>query len=370
MSRKDYYEILGVSRNASTAQIKKAYRELALKYHPDRNQGSVQSEERFKEASEAYSVLGNEEKRKIYDQYGFEGLKTGNRGFSDFSFFSDSIFSDFEDILGNFFGFESPFSGRSGRSGRQRGQDIGLDVNLSMEEAYRGVKKEITVEKQVNCDVCQGTGTEPGKSPETCKQCGGSGQVRRSQGFFSISTSCPVCRGSGRIITHPCKKCRGSGRATTRKKLEITFPAGVDTGNKMRVTGEGQEGLNGGRSGDLYLLIQVSEHEAFKRQENDLLHELNISFAQAALGEEFKIKTFYGSEKIKVPPETQNHTVIRIKGKGFKNVNGWGKGDFLVIIRVNTPVKLSRREKELFRELKKLEEEKKKAKDDQKEVFV
>ena len=370
MSKKDYYQVLGVPRNASTAEIKKAYRELAMQYHPDRNQGNPKAEERFKEASEAYSVLGNEEKRRIYDQYGFEGLKTGNRGFSDFSFFSDSIFSDFEDILGNFFGFESPFSRRGGRNSRQRGQDIGLDVTLSMEEAYLGVKKEITVEKEINCDVCQGSGTEPGKSQESCKQCGGSGQIRRNQGFFSIATSCPVCRGSGRVITHPCKNCEGIGRTSARKNIEIAFPAGVDSDNKIRVSNEGQEGMNGGRPGDLYLLVHVSEHKEFKRQGNDLICELNVSFAQAALGEEFKIKTFYGTEKIKVHPETQNHTIIRIKGKGFKNVNGWGKGDFLVVIKVNTPVKLTRREKELFKELRKLEEDKKKTKDDKKELVV
>jgi molecular chaperone DnaJ len=370
MGKKDYYDILGVSKNASNTDIKKAYRELALKYHPDRNQGNPHSEEQFKEASEAYSVLGNEEKRRIYDQFGFEGLKAGNRGFSDFSFFSDSIFSDFEDILGNFFGFESPFSKRGGRSARHRGRDIGIDVALSLKEAYLGIKKNITIEKEINCDVCQGSRTEPGKSIETCKQCGGSGQIRRSQGFFSISTPCPLCKGSGSLVTHPCKSCHGSGRITTSKDIEITFPPGVDTGNKMRVSGEGQDGLNGGKSGDLYLMIHVSEHEEFKRQENDLIYELNISFAQAALGDEFKVKTFYGTEKIKVPPETQTHTVIKIKGKGFKNVNGWGKGDFLIVVNVNTPEKLTRKEKEFFRELRKLEEEKKKSKNEKNELFV
>lgn len=358
MGKRDYYEILGVQRNASTGEIKKAYRALALKYHPDRNQGDSDSEDKFKEASEAYAVLGNAEKRQIYDRYGHEGLKTGSRGFSDFSFFSDSIFSDFEDILGSFFGFGSPFSGRSGN---RRGHDIGMEISLSLEEAYRGVEKTINIKKEVNCDACGGRKTEPGHQPETCKQCGGSGKIRRTQGFFSIATPCPVCQGNGQVITHPCKKCRGKGRVSEKKEIQVNIPPGVDSGNKIRISGEGEEGRNGGRPGDLYILIEIEEDKDFRREGNDLIHEMNITFSQAALGDTVKVNTFTGSEKIKIPPETQNGKVIKIKGKGFKNVNGWGKGDFLVVIRVQTPKKLSHREKELFKKLRTIEKEKNKS---------
>lgn len=368
MPKRDYYEVLGISRNASTDEIKKAYRELALKYHPDRNQGNPESEEKFKEASEAYSVLGNEEKRNLFDRYGFDGLKTSAGGFNDFSFFSDSIFGDFEDILGNLFGFESPFSGRRRRN--QRGHDLAVEVELSLEEAYKGTEKTITVQKEINCDVCQGSKSEPGKAPETCKQCGGSGNIRRSQGFFSISSACPVCKGTGSIITNPCKKCQGSGRLPTSKEIKVTLPPGIDNDNKMRMAGEGEDGTNGGRPGDLYLIIQVKEDERFIRQNNDLIHELNISFTQAALGDDVKITTFYGIEKIKISPEIQNGTVIKVKGKGFKNVKGWGKGDFLIVIRVVTPRNLTKKEKELFKELQKIEQKKDNSKPKEKELSV
>ncbi|MCK4944282.1 MAG: molecular chaperone DnaJ [Candidatus Aminicenantes bacterium] len=369
MSKRDYYEVLGVPRNATTEQIKKAYRELALKHHPDRNQGNSESEEKFKEASEAYSVLGNEEKRQLFNRYGFNGLKSGTGGFNDFSFFSDSTFSDFEDILGNLFGFESPFSSQRRRRD-QRGNDIAVEVELSLKEAYQGIEKSITVQKEINCDICQGSKSEPGKSPETCKQCGGSGSIRRSQGFFSISTTCPVCKGNGKIISHPCQKCRGSGRISFSNEIKITLPPGIDNGNKMRMSGEGEEGINGGRPGDLYLIIQVREDEHLKRQDNDLIHELNITFAQAALGDEVKIKTFYGTEKIKILPETQNNKIIKVKGKGFKNVHGWGKGDFLIIIKIITPRKMTKREKELFKELRKIEKEKDPPPRKEKEQYV
>jgi molecular chaperone DnaJ len=358
--------VLGVPRNATTEEIKKAYRELALKYHPDRNQDNPEAEENFKEASEAYSVLGNDEKRNLFDRYGLNGLKTSGGGFNDFSFFSDSIFGDFEDILGNLFGFESPFSGQRRRN--QRGNDLALEVELSLEEAYKGIEKNIKIQKGINCDACQGSKSEPGKPPETCKQCGGSGNIRRSQGFFSISTACPVCKGTGSIITHPCKKCEGKGRLTTSKEINVTLPPGIDDGNKMRMAGEGEDGTNGGRPGDLYLIIHIKEDERFVRQNNDLIYELKISFSQAALGDDVKIKTFYGVEKIKIPPETQNGAVIKVKGKGFKNVKGWGKGDFLIVIRVVTPRNMTKKEKELFRELRKIEQNKDDSK--QKELSV
>lgn len=361
MNRRDYYEVLGVQRGAGVDEIKKAYRKLAMKYHPDRNQDNPEAEEKFKEASEAYSVLGNDEKRKIYDQFGHDGLKggAGRGGFSDFSFFSDSIFSDFGDILGDLFGFGGGgFSRRGNRGGPRKGRDLGMDVSITLEEAFKGVEKEVEVEKEKNCETCGGNGSEPGSNPETCGQCGGSGQVRRSQGFFSIATPCPVCQGRGQVIVHPCNECRGSGRVKDKRSIKVSFPAGVDTGNRLRVTGEGEAGYGGARPGDLYLIINVEEDEHFTREENDLIYELKISFAQAALGDDLKIQTFTGMEKIKIPPETQDGKIIRLKNKGFKSVNSWHKGDLLVVIRVVTPTRLSRREKDLFRQLRDIEKEK------------
>ncbi|MCP5107758.1 MAG: molecular chaperone DnaJ, partial [bacterium] len=357
MAKRDYYEVLGVQRNAGVDEIKKAYRQLAMKYHPDRNQGNSEAEDKFKEASEAYSVVGNDEKRRVYDQFGHEGLRSTGRPGGDFSFFSDSIFSDFEDILGSFFGFSSG-GRRGGRGPRpQRGRDIGLEVNLSMEESYNGIEKEVEVTKEKNCGICDGSGNEPGHPPETCAQCGGAGSVRRSQGFFSIATTCPVCNGAGKIIKHPCKKCSGKGRDMELKNIKVNFPAGVANGNRLRVTGEGEAGFSGGRSGDLYIIINVEEHDNFTREDNDLIYELEITFAQAALGDTVKIETFHGAEKIKIPPESQHGKVTRLKGKGFKNVNGWGKGDLLVILKVVTPTHITRKERELFRQLRDIEKQ-------------
>jgi molecular chaperone DnaJ len=357
MAKRDYYDVLGVSREANTNEIKKAYRQLAMKYHPDRNEGNPEAEEKFKEASEAYSVLADAEKRRIYDQYGFEGLKSAGRGFADGSFFSDSIFADFEDILGSFFGFSTGRGRGRGRGGR-RGRDLGMDVNITMEEAYNGVEKELEVKREIGCPICDGSGSEPGRPIETCRQCGGSGKTHVSRGFFSIASTCPVCNGAGRIIQYPCKKCSGRGRSYETRKLKVNLPAGIDAGNRLRMTGEGEGGYNGGRPGDLYININVEEDDHFKRDGNDLIYNLDITFAQAALGDEVKIDAFHGSEKIKIHPESQSGKIIRIKGKGFKNVSGWGKGDFLVILNVITPTRLTRREKELFRELRKIEKQK------------
>jgi molecular chaperone DnaJ len=359
MAKRDYYEVLGIDRSAATSEIKKAYRKLAMQYHPDRNQGNPEAEEKFKEASEAYSVLGDDEKRNMYNQFGFDGLRAQSRGgFQDFSNFGDSVFSDFEDILGNLFGF-SGGGGRGGRSsGARRGRDIGIEVSLTMEEAFNGIEKELDVERMISCEICDGNGSEPGRAPETCSQCGGAGKVRRSQGFFSIASTCPVCNGQGQIIRYPCKKCSGQGRTKDTRNIKVTIPAGVDNGNRLRVSGEGEGGHNGGRSGDLYVILMIEEDDLFKRENNDLIYRLDISFAQAALGDTIKIETFSGSEKIKIHPESQNGKTIRIKSKGFRNVNGWGKGDLLVILNVITPTQLNKKEKELFRNLRELEKEK------------
>jgi molecular chaperone DnaJ len=355
MAKRDYYDVLGIDRNAAADEIKKAYRQLALKYHPDRNQSNPEAEEKFKEASEAYSVLADAEKRRMYDQFGFNGLKGAGRGFTDASFFSDSIFADFEDILGSFFGFST---GRGRGRGGRRGRDMGMDVNITMEEAYNGVEKELEIQREIGCPICDGSGSEPGRPIETCQQCGGSGKTRVSHGFFSIAQTCYRCNGAGKIIKYPCKKCSGNGRTKETRKIKINIPAGVDSGNRLRIAGEGEGGYGGAPTGDLYVVMHVEEHNKLKREGNDLIYHLDITFAQAALGDDIKIDTFYGTEKIKVHPESQNGKIIRIKGKGFKNVSGWGKGDLLVILNVITPTRLTKREKELFREMREIETEK------------
>jgi molecular chaperone DnaJ len=361
MARKDYYHILGVPRNADNEEIKKAYRKLALQFHPDRNPDEPHAAEKFKEASEAYAVLGNPEKRQIYDQYGLDGLRQGGAWPADFNFFSDSIFADFSDILGGLFGFDS-FMGGPRRSHRPRkGQDIGVEVALTLKEAYLGVDKEIDVEREKSCRACGGSGSEAGKGIEDCRQCGGSGTVRRSQGFFSISTTCGACQGRGKVITHPCKSCHGSGRFNEKKKIKVNFPAGIDEGNRLRVVGEGEDGTNGGNAGDLYLLVRLQRDKTFQRQEHDLLYELDITFAQAALGDELKIETLDSVEKLRVPAGTQSGHVLRLKSKGFKHVNRWGRGDLLVRIRIMTPTHLSRRERELFQEMLDIELKKEKS---------
>jgi molecular chaperone DnaJ len=347
MAKKDYYQVLGVSRDASADEIKKSYRKLAMQHHPDRNHDNPQAEEKFKEASEAYSVLGNSEKRQIYDQYGAEGLRSGGAGF-DSGFFSDSIFSDFGDILGDMFGF-------GGASTQRQGSDLGLEVALTLQESFLGVEKEIAVERERNCDVCDGSGSEPGHSPETCRKCGGSGNVRISQGFFSLATTCPSCRGSGKVIDHPCKKCHGQGRQREAKKIKVTFPAGIDEGNRLRVSGEGEGGRRGSAPGDLYIVVRILADKHCQRHGHDLLYQLPIGFSQAALGDQVSIQTFEGVEKIKIPPSTQNGQILKIKNKGFHQVNRWSRGDLLVQVQVVTPRNLSRQETELFKKLRELE---------------
>ncbi len=354
---KDYYQILGVSRNASSEEIKKAYRQLALKYHPDRNKENPEAEEKFKEASEAYSVLGNPEKRKIYDQYGIDGLKTGG-GFNFNDFFSDSIFSDFEDILGNLFGFGSIF-GQSSRRAR-RGRDLHLELKITMQEAYQGTKKEISYLQEAKCQNCDGTGSAPGSSAQTCRHCGGNGQYLHRQGFFAIRTTCPVCNGSGKVITHPCPKCQGSGKEQTEKKIEVKIPAGIDSGMTLRVNNAGDIGAAG--SGDLYITIQIEPHDYFRREGDNLIYELPITFSQAALGDTVAIETFDGTEKINIQPGIQSGEIIKIKNKGFKSLQGWSKGDLLVIVKILTPRKLSRQEIEIFKQLRAIELEKKEPK--------
>jgi molecular chaperone DnaJ len=354
MAKKDYYHVLGVDRGASAEEIKKAYRKLALQHHPDRNRDNPEAEERFKEASEAYSVLGNGEKRKVYDQYGVEGLRAGGGG-SDFGFFSDSIFSDFGDILGDMFGFGGGFAGGRQRRGPRKGSDLGLEIALTLEETFLGVEKEVAVERERNCDACDGSGSAAGHDAETCRKCGGSGNVRVNQGFFSMATTCPACSGHGKVVSHPCPKCHGHGRQREGKKIKVTFPAGIDEGNRLRVSGEGEGGRQGGSPGDLYIVVRVKPDKRFQRHGQDLLLPLPISFSQAALGDQLTIQTFEGAEKIKIPPATQNGQILKIKNKGFHQVNRWSRGDLLVQVHVRTPRNLSRQEAELFKQLRELE---------------
>ncbi|HDP93745.1 MAG TPA: molecular chaperone DnaJ [Candidatus Aminicenantes bacterium] len=354
MQNKDYYATLGVSRDASTEEIKKAYRRLAMQYHPDRNSDNPEAEDKFKAASEAYAVLGNEEKRKIYDTYGIEGLRNGG-GFQDFSFFSDSVFSDFEDILGNFFGFGSMFGNSRRRRGPRRGQDLAMELNLTLQEAYDGIERIVTLQREETCSDCQGSGSRPGTQPETCSQCGGSGQVRRSQGFFSVTTPCRMCNGTGRIIKDPCATCQGNGSVKGEKQLSVRIPPGVDSGNRLRVTGEGEAGHGGGPAGDLYLILQVQPEKGFSREGNDLIMDVEITFSQAALGDSIKVQAPSGTEQIKISPGSQPGQVVTLRNKGFRNVNGWGRGDLKAVLRVRTPEKLSREEKKLFQSLRELE---------------
>jgi molecular chaperone DnaJ len=342
MEDKDYYQILGVKKNATEDEIKKSYRRIAMQFHPDRNPGDKEAEERFKIASEAYEVLRDPEKRQIYDHYGIEGLKgTGFTGFRGF----DDIFSTFGDLFEDFFGL-----GRTGRRTRARaGSDLRYDLKVSFTEAASGKEMEIEVPKTVACEDCKGTGAKPGTYPSPCPACRGTGQVTRSQGFFSISTTCPQCHGEGSLIQHPCKECRGTGRVRRTRNLQIHIPAGVDTGSKLRVRGEGEEGERGGPSGDLYVFIYVEPHEFFSRDGDNVLCQIPISFPQAALGTEIDVPTLNGTKKVVIPKGTETGELFKIRGEGFPRLRGHGRGDQIVQVLVKTPKNLTRQQEELLR---------------------
>ncbi|HPQ38840.1 MAG TPA: molecular chaperone DnaJ [bacterium] len=346
-NKRDYYEILGVDRQADQPTIKQKYRKLALKYHPDRNPGDTEAENQFKEISEAYQVLSDPLKRQKYDQFGHQGL-SGN-GFQPFTGF-DEIFESFGDIFGDFFG-----GGRRSRSRAMKGDDLRYDLTIDFMEAVQGIDREIEVEKLESCDQCGGSGARPGTSPTVCSQCGGSGQVRRSQGFFMISTPCHRCHGTGKIITDPCTKCSGLGKIEATRRLTVKIPPGVDSGSRIRLRGEGEPGIQGGPSGDLYIVLRVKEHDHFQRHGDDVLLEYPITFSQAALGTEIEFEGLNGNETLKIPAGTQNGRNFVFKGKGIKNLRGYGNGDFYLRVLVVTPAKLSHREKELFEELARLE---------------
>ena len=350
MAERDYYEILGVGRNAGEEEIKRSYRRLAMQYHPDRNPGDREAVERFKEASEAYEVLRDPQKREIYDHYGHEGLKgtgfTGFRGFED-------IFSTFGDIFEDFFGFGST---RTGRTMARAGADLRYDLTISFLDAAFGKERDIEIPKSMNCDYCGGSGAEPGTSPSSCPTCGGHGQVSRSQGFFSITTTCPHCQGEGEVIHTPCGQCRGRKKVRRNKSIALKIPPGVETGSRLRLRGEGEEGERGGPPGDLYVIIHVEPHEFFGRDGDDITCQIPISFSQAALGEEIEVPTLNGTRKLSIPKGTQSGQLFRLKGEGFFHMRGYGKGDEIVQVIVKTPTKLTKKQEELLREFSTIEE--------------
>lgn len=345
MSKRDYYEVLGVERNISAKDLKKAYRRVAMKCHPDRNPGDKASEDKFKEASEAYEVLSDKKKRGTYDQFGHAGVD--NSAGAGAGGFGGGNFSDvFGDVFGDIFGGGQ---GR-GRSGPSRGADLRYTLDLSLEDAVRGSEVKVRVPTLRSCKTCSGTGAKKGSKPVGCTTCGGVGQVRMQQGFFSVQQTCPNCRGRGTIISDPCTDCHGQGRVEETKTLSVKVPAGVDTGDRIRLTGEGEAGPDGGPSGDLYVQVNVSEHKIFQRDGSNLYCEVPIDFVQAALGGELEVPTLDGRVKLKVPAETQTGKLFRLRGKGVAPVRGGATGDLMCRVLVETPVKLTSKQKDLLNE--------------------
>jgi len=356
--KKDYYELLGISRSASADEIKKAYRKLAMKYHPDRNPDDKEAEARFKEVSEAYEVLSDPEKRRRYDQFGHEGMKSAF-GPGGFDFARDfTHMGDLQDILGSIFGggggggfFDDIFGGgrRRSRTGPQRGSDLRFDLEIDLEEAVFGSQREIMLPMNVECDTCSGTGVAKGSRPETCKQCGGSGEVIGGGGFFQVRQTCPICGGSGRVIRNPCRTCEGAGRVKTRRRLTLRIPQGVDTGARLRLGGKGEGGLRGGPAGDLYVVLHVKPHPLFERRGDDLFCEAPVPVATLVLGGQIEVPTVDGYAKLKLAAGTENGKVFRLRGKGVANVEGYGRGDLHVRVAPEIPVKLNADQKKAMK---------------------
>ena len=347
MAKKDYYEVLGVNRDASDEEIKKAYRKLAMKHHPDRNPDNPKSEEHFKEAKEAYETLSDTQKRAAYDQHGHAAFEAGGMGGNPFGAAGAGAGFDFSDIFGDIFGGGR---GGGGRSNVQRGADLRYNLEITLEQAARGTETQIRIPTLTECATCHGSGAKPGTSPVTCTTCAGQGQVRMQQGFFSIQQTCPRCHGKGKMITSPCKDCNGNGRIKQHKTLSVKIPAGVDNDDRIRLSGEGEHGTNGGPPGDLYVVIQTKPHAVFQRDHNDLHCEMPISFSTAALGGSIEIPTLDGVATIKIPAETQSGKIFRLRGKGIKGVRSSTHGDLHCHVAVETPVNLTDRQKELLRE--------------------
>jgi molecular chaperone DnaJ len=347
VSKRDYYEVLGVERGASDSQIKSAYRKLALKHHPDRNPGNREAEDKFKEAAEAYAVLADQEKRSLYDRFGHAGV-SGQTGFDP------TIFADFSDImggLGDFFGFGDFFGRRSG--GPQRGADLRYDLEITFDEAARGAETSIQIPRLEACETCNGTGAQPGTSPTGCPQCHGRGQVRFQQGFLTIARTCPRCQGSGRIIAKPCTTCRGNGRTSAERKLTVKVPAGIASGQSLRLSNQGEQGSAGGPSGDLYVVIRVADHPFFHRDGNDLACTIPVNFTTLALGGDIVVPTIDGEENLKVTEGTQSGATFRLRSKGMPDVSGRGRGDLLVTVEAVTPRKLTREQRAALEQLAK-----------------
>jgi molecular chaperone DnaJ len=355
MSKRDYYEVLGIGQTASDQEIKTAYRRLAVKHHPDKNPEDPHAEEKFKEAAEAYSVLSNPEQRRRYDRFGHAGVSSA----ASAGAWGAPGFSGIEDILGDLFGFGDVFAtgGRAGsrRSAAQRGADLRYDLEITLEEAAAGMTAQLRIPKLEKCEKCDGSGAAPGTHAETCKTCNGAGQVRYQQGFFSVSRTCSTCRGVGQVISSPCNACRGAGRIEQEKSMEVKIPAGVETGSRLRLQAEGESGAYGGPPGDLYVVIHVSEHEEFERQGNNLYSSVPITFAQAALGSEIEVQTLNGQQSLKIPAGTQTGTVFRVRGQGMPVLGGRGRGDMFVSVSVVTPKTLSREQRRLLEQLAEIE---------------
>jgi len=361
MAKRDYYEVLGIVKSASPEEIKKAYRKSALKYHPDKNKGDKTAENKFKEAGEAYHVLSDKERRRNYDQFGhaaFEGAG-GRGGFANFDFtnaFSDIFGSDiFEDFFGDFGGG----GGRRSKKSNFRGSDLRYDLSITLEEAYTGKKQDIKFSTSEKCNTCSGSGSKPGHDAGSCSMCGGHGQVRSNQGFFTVQQTCPQCSGTGEEITNPCGSCGGQGKKQASKRLSVTIPKGVDDGTRIRLAGKGEAGSRGASNGDLYLFVNVYSHDLFKRSDENLFFEYPVSIADAALGTSLEIPTIDGGKaKIKIPAGTQSGKQFRLKGKGMPYMRGSGNGDLYVQVNTEVPISLNREQKELLEKFRKIENEK------------
>ena len=353
MSKRDYYEVLGVARGASDAEIKSAYRKQAMKYHPDRNPGDHSAEERFKEAAEAYAILADTEKRSLYDRFGHAGVSSAAS-----AGFDPTVFQGFEDLfggLGDIFGFGDLFGGGRRRGGPQRGGDLRYDLEITFEESAQGAETSIQIPRQETCEACAGSGAAPGSSPTVCAQCRGQGQVRMQRGFLTVAATCPQCRGAGRVIAKPCTSCRGAGRVARDRKITVKIPAGIATGQQLRLQGEGESGAAGGPPGHLYVVVHVREHEFFRRDGLNLFCEIAVNFTTVALGGEIQVPTLGGTESVKIHEGTQTGTTLRLRGKGMPDVGGGsGRGDLFATIQVRTPKKLTKEQRHLVEQLGKV----------------